>query len=295
MISAWSSGTGAAGVTGALTYAALTSLNFTTKSTMLLMLIVPMIQLITFCIMLEEPNGLWETLTNASSTTSLIDHSIIQNESNDHSLTFVQKINYFPNMLKYVLPLFSVYLCEYMINQGMVSSMIQIIALKWSTNSFGNKSSHINLNFGIVYFQLDLIFFKKSWLDQPAQYRWLQVTYQIGVFVSRSSLSCFSTDQIWIMSILQFINVVYFTFQAIFMMVPTISVIFIIVFWEGLLGGCCYVNTFNRISKEVPVQYKLFGLGVTTIGQSLGIVLAGLLAIPVHDWICKLPAPNVLG
>lgn len=142
---------------------------------------------------------------------------------------------------------------------------------------------------------LDLIFFKKSVLDRPAQYRWLQATYQIGVFVSRSSLSLFSTDHIWLMSIFQFLNVVYFTFQAIFMMVPTISVIFIIVFWEGLLGGCCYVNTFNRISKEVPVQYKLFGLGVTTIGQSLGIVYAGLLAIPIHQWICSLPAPNVLG
>lgn len=143
-------------------------------------------------------------------------------------------------------------------------------------------------------FQLDLIFFPKIWLDQSAQYRWLQVTYQIGVFVSRSSLSFFSTDQIWIMSILQFVNVVYFTFQAIYMSVPTIWIIFIIVFWEGLLGGLCYVNTFNRIAKELPVRYKSFGMGLTTIGQSCGVVLAGLLAIPLHNVICKLPAPVLL-
>lgn len=79
------------------------------------------------------------------------------------------------------------------------------------------------------------------------------------------------------------------------MVVPTIWIVFAIVFWEGLLGGCCYVNTFNRISIELPIRYKSFGLGLTTIGQSCGVVLAGLLAIPIHKLICKMPAPSVLG
>lgn len=90
-------------------------------------------------------------------------------------------------------------------------------------------------------------------------------------------------------------NVIYFTFQAIFMTVPTIWIVFILVFWEGLLGGCCYANTFNRIAQELPIQYKSFGMGLTVIGQSCGVVLAGLLAIPIHNIICKLPAPVVLG
>lgn len=118
---------GAAGLTGALTYAALTSLQFTPENTMLLMLIVPMIQLITFCIMLQEPgSGLWTTLTNASSTTSLINQSIAQqNAATEQSLTFSEKIGYFPKMLKYVVPLYSVYLCEYLINQVRSKSQIQ--------------------------------------------------------------------------------------------------------------------------------------------------------------------------
>lgn len=118
--------------------------------------------------------------------------------------------------------------------------------------------------------------------------------YQIGVFVSRSSLSLFSTDQIWLMSILQFFNLLFFSYQAVFLVIPNIYIIFGIVFWEGLLGGCCYVNTFARISKELPMQYKCFGLGLTTIGQSCGVVLAGLLAIPIHNLICNMPAPKVL-
>lgn len=44
------------------------------------------------------------------------------------------------------------------------------------------------------------------------------------------------------MSIFQFVNVLYFTFQAIYMTVPMMWIIFVIVFWEGLLGGCCYVR-----------------------------------------------------
>lgn len=139
-----------------------------------------------------------------------------------------------------------------------------------------------------------MIFFPNIWLDHAAQYRWLQVTYQFGVFVSRSSLSCFEINQIWLMSGLQLINAIYFTIQAIFMSVPTIYIIFMIVFWEGLLGGFCYVNTYNRITKEVPMRYRSFGMGLTTIGQTLGIIAAGLLAIPIHDMICKMPAPSVL-
>lgn len=154
------------------------------------------------------------------------------------------------------------------------------------------KLFYIKKYYGVVVFlQLDLIYFDniRQWLDRSSQYCWLQVTYQIGVFVSRSSLSLFTTDQIWLMSILQFFNVLLFTYQAIFMEIPTIWIIFGIVFWEGLLGGCCYVNTFNRISNELPMQYKCFGLGLTTIGQSCGVVFAGLLAIPVHNIICDMP------
>lgn len=141
---------------------------------------------------------------------------------------------------------------------------------------------------------MDVIYFPHIWLDQASQYRWLQVIYQVGVFVSRSSLSCFQTNQIWLMSILQFVNAIYFLAQAVFMTVPTIWIVFIIVFWEGLLGGCCYVNTYNRLSKELPIQYKSFGMGLTTIGQSSGIVAAGLMTIPLHRWICQTPAPITL-
>lgn len=126
VISAWSSGTGAAGVAGALTYALLKYMKVSPEKTLLMMLFVPLIQFLTFFIVLREPHGLWATLTSPSSSTSLIDHAnTIQPEATDgHApLTFAQKIDYLPNLMKYVLPLFSVYLCEYFINQGLVSEI----------------------------------------------------------------------------------------------------------------------------------------------------------------------------
>lgn len=96
-----------------------------------MMLIVCVIQFVTFFIVLQEPHGLWTTLN--SPNTSLIDHNviIIQPETvGGHApLTFTQKIDYLPNMLKYVLPLFAVYLCEYFINQGLVSEILRSLQI----------------------------------------------------------------------------------------------------------------------------------------------------------------------
>lgn len=127
VIVAWSSGTGAAGVTGALSYAALLSIGFTPKATLLLMLLVPTIQLITYLFILKEPNGRSASLSTASSTTSLLDHTLDEDISvTQPSITFAEKIRYFPKILKYVLPLFVVYMCEYSINQGLVSAQTDI-------------------------------------------------------------------------------------------------------------------------------------------------------------------------
>lgn len=122
MIVAWASGTGAAGVTGSLSYAGLLSIGFTPKATLLLMLLVPTIQLVTFLFILKEPNTRSAVLSASSSTTSLLDHTLDEDISiTQQSLSFSQKIEFFPKILKYVLPLFAVYLCEYFINQGLVS------------------------------------------------------------------------------------------------------------------------------------------------------------------------------
>lgn len=76
------------------------------------------------------------------------------------------------------------------------------------------------------------------------------------------------------------------------MITPTIWITFGFVLWEGLLGGACYVNTFYRMSQEVPVSHQVFALGIVPIGDALGIIVAGLLSIPAHNILCMLPLPK---
>ena len=44
---------------------------------------------------------------------------------------------------------------------------------------------------------------------------------------------------------------IFFTFEAVYLFVPSIWIIFAAVLWEGLLGGAAYVNTYYKMSIEV--------------------------------------------
>lgn len=92
------------------------------------------------------------------------------------------------------------------------------------------------------------------------------------------------------MSVFQCINVVYFLTEVIWFYTPTIWIVFVIVLWEGLLGGGAYVNTFYRMSKEIAPGRQQFAMSMVVQSDSYGIALAGFLAIPVHNAICELPA-----
>lgn len=131
--------------------------------------------------------------------------------------------------------------------------------------------------------------FKNIFLTKEEQYRAFQIIYQTGVFISRSSVNLFQIRQTWIMSIVQGFIAMYFLFEAIYLFTPSILIIFVVIFIEGLQGGLAYVNTYYRMSQEIPQQYKAFSMNIVAMGDSFGIIAAGFLAIRVHNWICQLP------
>ncbi|KAH0951106.1 hypothetical protein HN011_003259 [Eciton burchellii] len=253
VISTWSSGTGGAGIIGAMSYAGL-AMVLEPETTLLVMLVVPVLQAITFWCILKHPAH-----TKIPITKNGIDsqEQIIKMPKK----TFKQKISLVPGLLKYMIPLGLVYLFEYFINQGLYE-LIQFDGIK---------------------------------LTYSDQYRWLQVDYQIGVFISRSSVNLVSINKIWIMSVLQFVNVIILLFEAIYFYIPNIWIVFAIVLWEGLLGGGAYVNTFFRMSAEIPKADREASMGIATMADSIGIALAGWLSMPVHNAICHLPKPMRLG
>lgn len=253
VVSTWSSGTGAAGVFGALAYAGFTSAGVSPRNTVLIMNVIPFTLGISYCFILEQPGIEREEeplLSNAGND------SVAENEPGDHpsnSLSFKTKLNITKSLLKYMLPLFFVYFAEYSINQGL----------------------H------------ELIYWNGIWLTPSEQYRWYQVDYQIGVLISRSSVNIFPIHRIWLLAVLQNVNLVVLVCEAYFHFLPSVWIMFVIILYEGLLGGACYVNAFYRISKEIKQEYREFSMGVASMADSCGIALAGAVALPTHNALCS--------
>lgn len=123
-----------------------------------------------------------------------------------------EKIIFIKSLVHFMIPLALVYFFEYFINQGL----------------------------------FELVYFPDIFINHDSQYRWYQVTYQIGVFISRSSVNLVQFRAVWVMAVLQGLNVIFFSFEAIYMFTPSIWIIFGMILFEGLLGGGAYVNTFYR-------------------------------------------------
>lgn len=253
VVSTWSSGTGGAGVLGAVSYAGLSVLGL--KTALLIMLIVPALMGLAFWVIRPAPHPDNEQCIleqkNAEET---------ETTNKQYFSALKTKIKLVPGLMKFMIPLCSVYLFEYFINQGI----------------------------------FELIYFESTFLNHADQYKWLQVLYQIGVFVSRSSVNLFHIRNIWLLAVLQLLNVFLYTFEAIYAYIPVIWFIFVLTLWEGLLGGAAYVNTFYKISKDVPENRKQFSMSVTSLSDTIGITLAGIFALPAHNAICRLNKPHRL-
>ncbi len=252
-VSTWGSGTGAAGVIGSISYSLLRKIGLSSHSTLILMILVPLVEVVIYFFMLGKPRPINRVETLDNEAEPLVAEE--SNEDRDRELTLRDKIAFIPKLMIYFIPFVFVYLFEYFINQGL----------------------------------FELIIFKNILLTKEEQYRAYQITYQIGVFVSRSSVNVIQIERTWIMTAIQGIIAVFLTFEAIYLFTPSILIIFVIIFIEGLQGGLSYVNTYYQITQKVPQNYKQYAMNIVATGDSFGIIAAGFLAIKAHNWICQLP------
>lgn len=95
------------------------------------------------------------------------------------------------------------------------------------------------------------------------------------------------------MAVVQGVIAVFFLNEAIFLFVPSISIIIVIIFLEGLQGGLAYVNTYYAISRDVEAEKREFAMNIVASSDSIGITLAGFFAIRAHNWICQLPTEAI--
>ncbi|XP_076851778.1 battenin isoform X2 [Brachyhypopomus gauderio] len=252
VLSGWGSGTGGAGVAGALMYSALTQGGLSPRVTLLVMLLVPVVMAISYFILLVFPPLFpqWKSRETQLGSSSVAqqsrerrpllkdeeDDACFQNEQNEENrttgpLTFLDKL-------------------------------------------------HI--------LKLELLYFRSAPLSHAEQYRWYQTLYQIGVFISRTSLFCIKIRKICWLSVLQCMNAVFLFFSVYYQFLPNVWLVFVIVLYEGLLGGAAYVNIFYLIRTETGEDGREFAMAAASVGDSLGIALAGLAAFPVHSYFCSM-------
>lgn len=268
-LAAWGSGTGGAGLIGAGAYAlATTSLGFSVKSTLLASAFLPVIMLFSFFVVL--PLGPLRASKNLTVTTIDDDldreqqEGLLANEPTKPPVSIRQSVwEQFKDNLRrsrtlfvpFMLPLLIVYVAEYTINQGVAPDLL-----------FPLTSSPFR--------------------HYRAFYPTYNAIYQAGVFISRSSTPFFRIHNLYLPSVLQAVNLVLLTAHAMFDFIPNVYVVFVIVFWEGLLGGLVYVNTFAEISDTIPKEDREFSLSATTVSDSGGICIAGFISMAFEVWLC---------
>ncbi|KAM0335041.1 hypothetical protein ACHAQA_000075 [Verticillium albo-atrum] len=282
-LAGWGSGTGAAGLVGAGLYVAMTDWwGFGVRNTLLFSACLPAIMFFSFFVVLPKgplrqgaklkdytvlpeqdldddvedmPQGVASSalLAPGPSSTTVAYSS---QEGTSSSTSFNANLRrakrlFFP----YMLPLLLVYIAEYTINQGVAPTLL---------------------------FPLGGTPFKELREFYP-MYGFL---YQLGVFISRSSIPFIRIHRLYVPSFLQIGNLAFLTAHAILNFIPTVYLVFIIIFWEGLLGGAVYVNTFAEIMDKVPSEEREFSLSATSVSDSGGICIAGLLSIIVEVQLC---------
>lgn len=269
-IGGFSSGTGGAGLFGSFFFMVMTNLlNIPVWIVLLLCSILPLGFLITYFKLLPLPSHEYEMVNQQQQHQEEQEEegelgvNIMELEGKSH-MEFVRHTlsEIKPLVLPYMVPLTTVYISEYVINQGISPTLL---------------------------FPLDEL---PHWLF--SSYRDIYVVYgflyQLGVFISRSSISFgIRIKHLFGLSILQFINVLITLIQSIYdSPFNKIWLLLILIFYEGLLGGASYVNTYKSVSENVPRSKREFSMGCVSISDSLGIVLAGCINWWLEVKLCNL-------
>eukprot|EP01135_Chromosphaera_perkinsii_P008208 Nk52_evm30s1178 gene=Nk52_evmTU30s1178 len=249
-VSAWSSGTGFAGVFGAFSWLVLHSswaFNFSTITCLYVIAPFPLFMGIAYVFLLTSP--VEERVVDAKT----YDQDGVVYDSPTKKLTFMQRVNILKPLTMYMVSLCFVYFSEYCINAGVTPAMVE--ATKDDTKR-SNQFTEFNL------------------------------CYQIGVFLSRSSVNIFHTRHVWIFSGLQCINFVIFFLLAYYQAIDSVYYYWPIILYEGFMGGFCYVNAFYAITKNIAEEYREFAMAIAVFGSNMGIATAAVASVYITGYLC---------
>lgn len=273
-LNGWSSGTGGAGLFGSGIYMLFTSiLNVPVTISLLCFSVMPLGFLLFYKLDQKQPNAdsasgvpfLVETqeeidtltLSPPTGASAVVREDLLVDMKGNFSET-CSKLKVL--ILPYMLPLTTVYLFEYLINQAVAPTLL-----------FPLEQKHMP-------------FFFRKYRDIYVTYGTL---YQLGVFVSRSTAHLIRLKKLYLLSSLQGLNFILVCLQSLFYVVSSPWVIMLLVFYEGFLGGAAYVNTFLNILAEVKPDKREFTLGSVSIADSFGVLIAALIGLKLEPSLCN--------
>lgn len=276
-IGGFSAGTGGAGLAGSFIFMLLTNMiGMQVWIALLSFAITPIGFIITSHLLLPKSDSYERNITiYEEDEGSEMAQNMLDQES-DHTIppqaleTHSRMINHIqytiseikPLVKPFMLPLCTVYVAEYVINQGVSPTLL---------------------------FSLDEL---PSWIF--SSYRDIYVVYgflyQLGVFISRSSINFgVRVKHLYFLSVLQALNVFITLMQSIYdFPFSNIWLLLLLIFYEGLLGGLLYVNTFMSVSEQTPLNKREFSMGCVGISDSFGIMLAGCINWWLESRLCNL-------
>ncbi|KAL7071529.1 hypothetical protein ACQ4LE_009290 [Meloidogyne hapla] len=175
-----------------------------------------------------------------------------------HEFSFTAKLKMILPLLQYMLPLFVVYLAEYL----SISGLLQLI--------------HFDCNDS---FDLSI----------ESQFRWYLTLYMFGVFCSRTTIILINVPLFVLYSLPFFQSLItaIIYFQSLHFFIPHISIVFALTFLQGVVSGASYGGTFNRLHKKSDLKAREFNMAVVATSDTTGICLAGFASIFIHNYICK--------
>jgi battenin len=163
------------------------------------------------------------------------------------------------------------------------------------------KGKRFILNLALVYFLEYVILScfservaRLGWihdLDDNYQYELFSLSYQVGVFLSRSSLFIMKKiTYVEILTLIQFANFILWLVQVFtgFIHSPYIAIIHLVV--VGLMGGGTYVACFYFILNSFRIESELKELCVNigTIFNDFGILLSSLVTLLLDNTLMKI-------
>lgn len=252
---AWSSGTGLAGVFGySWVFMFTVVINASFEVTLFCALILPVIYIVNFVFIMTphnnndsniEDNAVTAVFSDPTISTKQEDVSTSSNAS--VSMTTTERFHNTLALWPFMVPLIVVYFSEYTMMSGV-----------WAC--FGFPVDRANAR--------DKFYLYSTWM------------YQFGVLISRSSGLVYKADMkaIWTMPILQTFLLIFFLVDAYFTLWYDWSIL-TLCFCVGLLGGGCYVGSFALLSETVKPSLKEFSLVAASLSADIGITCSALAGI----------------